>query len=69
MFGGCGPGARVIDVGMAARRVELENLKLKEEDKEVADGDPDLCELCGSRKARGLINHEGPVGEKGPHRS
>jgi hypothetical protein len=70
MFEGCGPGARVIDVGMAARRAALESLKLKEEEeKEVADGDPDLCELCSSRKARVLINHEGPVGESGPHRS
>lgn len=70
MFEGCGPGARVIDVGMAARRVELESLKLKEEeDKEVADDEADLCELCSSRKARVLINHEGQVGEKGPHRS
>jgi surface protein len=70
MFGGCGPGARVIDVGMAARLAALENLKLKEEeDKEVADDDHDLCELCSSRKARVLINHKGPVGERGPHRS
>jgi hypothetical protein len=68
MFEGCGPGARVIDVGMAARRVELENLKLKEEDEEL-DDEADLCVLCSSRKARVLINHEGPVGEKGPHRS
>jgi surface protein len=69
MFGGCGPGARVIDVGMAARRVALESLDLLIGDKEAADGDPDLCELCSSRKARVLINHEGPVGERGPHRS
>jgi hypothetical protein len=68
MFGGCGPGARVIDVGMAARRVALENLKLREEDEEW-DDEADLCVLCSSRKARVLINHEGPVGEKGPHRS
>jgi hypothetical protein len=69
MFGGCRPGAGVIDVGMAAQRAALENLKLKEEEKEVADDDHDLCDLCGSRKARVLINHEGPVGERGPHRS
>ena len=68
MFEGCGPGARVIDVGMAARRVALENLKLREEDEEW-DDEADLCVLCSSRKARVLINHEGPVGEKGPHRS
>ena len=69
MFGGCGPGARVIDVSMAARLAALESLDLLIGDKEVADGDPDLCELCSSRKARVLINHEGPVGERGPHRS
>ena len=68
MFEGCGPGARVIDVGMAAQRVELESLDLLIGDKEW-DDDHDLCGICFRMKARVLINHEGPVGERGPHRS
>ena len=68
MFEGCGPSARVIDVGMAAQLAALEKLDLLSGDKEVPDNAPDLCELCGSRKARVRINHDGPVGESGPHR-
>jgi hypothetical protein len=70
MFEECGPGARVIDVGMAAQRVALESLDLRSGDEEeVEDDDPAMCGICGRRKALILINHKGPVGEEGPHRS
>ena len=67
MFEGCRPGARVIDVGMAARLAELDMLDLLSGDKEVEDDDPDECGLCVGKKARVRINHDGRVGESGSH--
>jgi hypothetical protein len=66
MFRDCGAGGDVIDVGMAAQRVALEGLKLKEKNEKRDANDPDVCINCWKRKREWLIHPPDPPGSD-PH--